>query len=225
MWRFARVDLLSATAGVFSLPALAADLPARLSCGRRLCAGVFVGGFFLGGAPGWLGTNAEYTAERRGGSAFRSHFRIGKDGLSYGVLGGCNYQVGQLVRASGATSEARRLARCAHRNHWRSPHGAQQMGRLDPRAARLRCRPRSDLFTGGAALSPMRPDSHHRHLDRRRRHAPGMDGRSRHRLRLRDNRFRVSNTATRSTRRGPLRIPSPSVARLPRVQHELSTNQ
>ena len=64
MWRFARVVLLSATAGVFSLPALAADLPPQT---EPIAPVAFVPafswtGFYLGGAIGWLGTNSEYTA-------------------------------------------------------------------------------------------------------------------------------------------------------------------
>ncbi len=44
------------------------------------------------------GTNPEYTAGAvLLGDAFPRLVLIGKDGLSYGVLGGYNYQVGQVV--------------------------------------------------------------------------------------------------------------------------------
>jgi len=97
MWRFARFALLSTAAAVFSLPALAADLPPQLG---PIAPVAYVPafswtGFYLGGAIGWLGTNSEYTAAA--GVPFVVTSASGKNGVSYAVLGGYNYQMGQLV--------------------------------------------------------------------------------------------------------------------------------
>jgi outer membrane immunogenic protein len=96
MWRFARFVLLSTTASVFSLSALAADLPARM---QPVAPVAYVPafswtGFYLGGALGWIGTKPEYTT---GAGAPFVTSGSDKNGLTYGVLGGYNYQVGQLV--------------------------------------------------------------------------------------------------------------------------------
>jgi outer membrane immunogenic protein len=97
MWRFARFALLSTAPAVFSLPALAADLPpqpAPIAPVAYVPAFSWTG-FYLGGAIGWLGTNSEYTAAA--GVPFVVTSASGKNGVSYAVLGGYNYQMGQLV--------------------------------------------------------------------------------------------------------------------------------
>jgi outer membrane immunogenic protein len=95
--RLARFVLLSTTASAFSLSALAADLPART---EPVAPVAYVPafswtGFYLGGALGWIGAKSEYTAAA--GVPFVVTSASDKNGLTYGVLGGYNYQVGQLV--------------------------------------------------------------------------------------------------------------------------------
>jgi outer membrane immunogenic protein len=64
MWRFARFVLLSTTATtVFSLSAMAADLPNRM---EPVAPVAYVPafswtGFYLGGELGWMQTNPKYT--------------------------------------------------------------------------------------------------------------------------------------------------------------------
>ena len=91
MRRFARFVVLSTTASVFSLSALAADLPART---EPVAPVAFVPafswtGFYLGGALGWIGVKSEYTAAA--GVPFVVTSASDKNGLTYGVLGGYNY--------------------------------------------------------------------------------------------------------------------------------------
>jgi outer membrane immunogenic protein len=100
MWRSARFVLLSTTASVFSLSALAADLPARLEpVAPVLYVPAFSWtGFYIGGALGWIGTNPEYTTGAVVlGAPFIVSSASNKNGLSYGILSGYNYQIGQLV--------------------------------------------------------------------------------------------------------------------------------
>jgi outer membrane immunogenic protein len=100
MRRLARAVLLSITASVVSLSALAADLPARMEPAAPVAyvPAFSWTGFYLGGALGWIGTNPEYTT---GAVVLETPFIVSssssKDGLSYGILSGYNYQVGQLV--------------------------------------------------------------------------------------------------------------------------------
>jgi outer membrane immunogenic protein len=100
MWRSARFVLLSTTASVFSLSALAADLPARM---EPVAPVAYVPafswtGFYLGGALGWIETKPEYTTGAVVlGAPFVVSSASSKNGLSYGLLSGYNYQMGQLV--------------------------------------------------------------------------------------------------------------------------------
>ena len=63
MRRLARTVLLSTIASLFSLSALAADLPARMEPAAPVAyvPAFSWTGFYLGGALGWIGTNPEYT--------------------------------------------------------------------------------------------------------------------------------------------------------------------
>lgn len=100
MWRSARFVLLSTTASVFSLSALAADLPARM---EPVAPVAYVPafswtGFYLGGALGWIETKPEYaTGAVVLGAPFVVSSASSKNGLSYGLLSGYNYQMSQLV--------------------------------------------------------------------------------------------------------------------------------
>src|SRR6476620_6687688 len=100
MWRSARFFLLSATASVCGLSAMAADLPSRM---EPVAPVAYVPafswtGFYLGGELGWIQTNPKYaTGALLLGAPFLVTSGSDKNGLTYGVLGGYNYQVGQLV--------------------------------------------------------------------------------------------------------------------------------
>ena len=99
MRRLACTVLLSTTASALSLSALAADLPARVPVAPVAYVPAFSWtGFYLGGALGWIGTNPEYTTGAIVlGTPFLVSSSSSKDGLSYGILSGYNYQVGQVV--------------------------------------------------------------------------------------------------------------------------------
>jgi outer membrane immunogenic protein len=100
MRRSARAVLLSATASVFSLSALAADLPARMEPAAAVpyVPAFSWTGFYLGGELGWIQTNPRYsTGALLLGAPFLVTSGSDRNGLTYGVLGGYNYQIGQLV--------------------------------------------------------------------------------------------------------------------------------
>src|SRR5260370_41428624 len=94
--RLAGLVLLCTTAGAFSLSASAADLPDRM---EPLAPVAYVPvftwtGFYLGGELGWIQTNPRYTTGAvLLGAPFIVTSGSEKNGLSYGVLGGYNYQV------------------------------------------------------------------------------------------------------------------------------------
>src|SRR6476660_6965610 len=100
MWRFARFALLFTAATGFSLSAVAADLPGRM---EPVAPVAYVPafswtGFYLGGELGWIQTNPKYaTGALLLGAPFLVTSGSDKNGLTYGVLGGYNYQVGQQV--------------------------------------------------------------------------------------------------------------------------------
>jgi outer membrane immunogenic protein len=100
MWRSARIVLLATTACITSLSAQAADLPARVDPAAPVAyvPAFSWTGFYLGGALGWIQTNPEYTT---GALLLGTPFVVtpgsSKNGLSYGILSGYNYQIGQLV--------------------------------------------------------------------------------------------------------------------------------
>jgi outer membrane immunogenic protein len=100
MRHLAGTFLLSTAASVVSLSALAADLPARMEPAAPdayvpACSWT---GFYLGGSLGWIGTDPEYTTGAVVlGAPFIVSSSSSKDGLSYGIVSGYNYQVGQAV--------------------------------------------------------------------------------------------------------------------------------
>ena len=72
--------------------------PNGAGCAGRLCAGVFVDGFLPWGALGWIETKPEYTTGAVVlGAPFVVSSASSKNGLSYGLLSGYNYQMGQVV--------------------------------------------------------------------------------------------------------------------------------
>ena len=100
MRRLTRTALLSTIASLFSLSVLAADLPARMEPAAPVAyvPAFSWTGFYLGGALGWIGTNPEYTTGAVVlGTPFVVSSSSSRNGLSYGILSGYNYQVGQVV--------------------------------------------------------------------------------------------------------------------------------
>jgi len=101
----ARVFLLSTTACIFSLSALAADLPARpapVAPGAPIVSPPAFSwtGFYLGGELGWLRASYEFTpgAVILGAPFIASSLPVSdKNGAIYGLLAGYNYQAGQFV--------------------------------------------------------------------------------------------------------------------------------
>ena len=100
MWCLARIVLLAAAANAVSISAFAADLPARM---EPVAPVAYVPafswtGFYLGGEFGWMQANPKYsTGALLLGAPFLVTSGSDKNGLSYGVLAGYNYQVGQLM--------------------------------------------------------------------------------------------------------------------------------
>src|ERR1700704_3909421 len=94
----ARAALAGSAIGCAS--AFAADLPARM---EPIAPVAYVPsfswtGFYLGGSLGWVRTSPDYTTGAvLLGTPFIVSSASDKNGLSYGVLGGYNYQMGQLV--------------------------------------------------------------------------------------------------------------------------------
>src|SRR5712672_535806 len=100
MWRSARFVLLSTTLSVFSLSAMAADLPARMEPVAPVAylPAFSWTGFYLGGELGWIKPNPKYTTGALLlGAPFVVTSASDKNGLTYGILAGYNYQIGQLV--------------------------------------------------------------------------------------------------------------------------------
>ena len=100
MLRLTRAVVLSATAILISLSAQAADLPTRM---QPVPPVAYVQpfswtGFYIGGELGWIRTDPQYTTGAvLLGAPFVVSASTGKDGLSYGVLAGYNYQMGNVV--------------------------------------------------------------------------------------------------------------------------------
>ena len=99
MFRSTLAVLASSSTILISIPARAADLPSPV---QPVAPVAYVPafswtGFYVGGELGWIRTNPKYTTGALCWGAFRCLCRTGKNGLSYGVLAGYNYQVGQLV--------------------------------------------------------------------------------------------------------------------------------
>ena len=146
-------------------------------------------GFYLGGELGWMQTMPTYTpgAVIAGATFVASSLPVSdKHGVTYGLITGYNYQVGQVVLGFEGDFNGWDGGRDAlHRDHRRFHHRAQQMGRIDPRTARLCRRPRAVLRDGRRGVR-LHQDVGHRHglLDRRRRCPLGLDAGRRHRLRV-----------------------------------------
>jgi outer membrane immunogenic protein len=100
MLRLTHAVLVSTSAILISVPALAADLPAPV---QPVAPVAYVApfswtGFYIGGELGWIRTDPQYTTGAvLLGTPFVVSAATGKDGLSYGVLAGYNYQVGNVV--------------------------------------------------------------------------------------------------------------------------------
>jgi outer membrane immunogenic protein len=98
--RLIRMVLVSAAASVTGLSAWAADLPARV---EPVAPVAYVPtftwtGFYVGGELGWIRTGPEYTTGALLlGTPFVVSSASSKDGLSYGLLAGYNYQISNLV--------------------------------------------------------------------------------------------------------------------------------
>ena len=92
--------LVSAAASVFSLAAMAADLPASIVSAPSVVSlpAFSWTGIYIGGEFGWVKTDPQYTTGALLlGSPFIVTSGSNKSGLTYGVMAGYNYQVGQLV--------------------------------------------------------------------------------------------------------------------------------
>ena len=100
MLRLTNAFLVSTSAILISASALAADLPAPVQPAAPIA---YVPpfswtGFYIGGELGWIRTDPEYTTGAvLLGTPFVVSAASGKDGLSYGVLAGYNYQMGNVV--------------------------------------------------------------------------------------------------------------------------------
>lgn len=100
MLRLSNAALVSTAAILIGFSARAADLPARVQPAPPVAhAPPFSWtGFYLGGELGWIRTDPVYTTGAVVlGTPFLVSAATGKDGLSYGILAGYNYQTGNLV--------------------------------------------------------------------------------------------------------------------------------
>jgi outer membrane immunogenic protein len=100
MFRSTLAVLVSTSAILISIPARAADLPSPVQPVAPVAYAPSFSwtGFYVGGEIGWMGTNPEYTAGAvLLGTPFVVSAATGKDGVSYGVLAGYNYQTGNVV--------------------------------------------------------------------------------------------------------------------------------
>jgi outer membrane immunogenic protein len=98
--RVARVVLLAAASILSSESGLAADLPAQMEPVAPVAHVPTFSwtGFYLGGELGWIRTDPAYTtAAVLLGAPFVVTSTSNKNGLSYGVMAGYNYQMGNVV--------------------------------------------------------------------------------------------------------------------------------
>ena len=87
----------AACVAISSVSAFAADLPTKAAPVPYVPPFSWTG-FYLGGELGWIRTNPEYTVGALLlGTPFVVSTASEKNGLTYGILGGYNYQVGQWV--------------------------------------------------------------------------------------------------------------------------------
>src|SRR5450432_4110219 len=86
---------------ISSTSAFGADLPAQVAPVPYVAPFTW-NGFYVGGELGWMQTNPKYTTGALLlGAPFLVSSGSDKSGLTYGVMGGYNYQVGQLVLGVG----------------------------------------------------------------------------------------------------------------------------
>lgn len=100
MLRLTHAAMVSTTAILISFSARAADLPARIQPAAPVAHTPPFSwtGFYLGGELGWIRTDPVYTTGAVVlGTPFLVSAATGKDGLSYGILAGYNYQTGNVV--------------------------------------------------------------------------------------------------------------------------------
>jgi outer membrane immunogenic protein len=100
MLRLTHAVLVSALAISTSFSALAADLPSPVQPVAPVAyAPAFSWtGFYIGGELGWIRTDPEYTTSAvLLGTPFVVSAASNKNGMSYGVLAGYNYQMGNVV--------------------------------------------------------------------------------------------------------------------------------
>jgi len=88
----------AACVAIGSTSAFAADLPTKVPPTAPVALFTWTG-FYLGGELGWIQTSPTYTtgALLLGAPFVVSPSASNKNGLTYGILGGYNYQVGRLV--------------------------------------------------------------------------------------------------------------------------------
>ena len=100
MLRLTHAVLVSTAAILISVSARAADLPARVQPPAPVAYAPSFSwtGFYVGGELGWIRTDSDYTTGAvLLGTPFLVSATTGKDGLSYGILAGYNYQAGNVV--------------------------------------------------------------------------------------------------------------------------------
>ena len=100
MFRSTLAVLASTLAILISIPARAADLPSPVQPVAPVAYAPSFSwtGFYVGGELGWIRTDPVYTTGAvLLGTPLVVSAASGKDGMSYGVLTGYNYQVGNVV--------------------------------------------------------------------------------------------------------------------------------
>ena len=100
MLRLTHAVLVSTAAILISVSARAADLPAPVQPPAPVAYAPSFSwtGFYVGGELGWIRTDSDYTTGAvLLGTPFLVSATTGKDGLSYGILAGYNYQAGNVV--------------------------------------------------------------------------------------------------------------------------------
>src|SRR5215470_2111660 len=100
MLRLTHAALVFTSAILISLSAEAADFPTQAQPAAPVTYAPSFSwtGFYIGGELGWIRTDPDYTTGAvLLGTPFVVSAATGKDGLSYGVLAGYNYQMGNVV--------------------------------------------------------------------------------------------------------------------------------
>ena len=162
MFRSTLVVLASTSAILISIPARAAYLPSPVQPVAPVAYPPSFSwtGFYVGGELGWIGTNPEYTTGAvLLGTPFVVSAATGKDGMSYGVLAGYNYQVGNVVLGIEGDFEGWTVGKIRYSaitGDFLTAHS--KWGGFGPWPPRLCCRPRAPHISGGERSSqPRRP--------------------------------------------------------------------